>query len=133
MIWVHRCSVAWVSRQAAVGNSGQGACEALFMVHRNRLSSASPDTKRPGAIRPGLYMRTRKRCGFGLFRLRRVLGEGGVNFIFLDAGSGISGLAEVLFLGAVAGMRHGGALLFGIGLVGHFEISRRSRACPNRR
>src|SRR4030081_3552471 len=37
------------------------------MVHRNRLSSASPDTNRPGAIRPGLYMRTRKRWGCGLF------------------------------------------------------------------
>src|ERR1700682_1935996 len=58
MIWVHRCSVSYVSRQAAVGNSGQGACAASLMVHRNRLSSASPDTTRPGAIRPGLYMRT---------------------------------------------------------------------------
>src|SRR6266849_3028185 len=122
MIWVHRCSVAQVSRQAAVGNSGQRACEALFMIHRDRLSSASPDTNRPGAIRPGLYMRTRKRWGCGLFFLGQVLGEGGVDFVFLDAGIGISGLAEVLLLGTVAHharMRRGGAVgIFRIGLVG---------------
>src|SRR6266576_329493 len=42
------------------------------MIHLNGLSSASPDTNRPGAIRPGLYMRTRRRWGCGLFHLGRV-------------------------------------------------------------
>src|SRR5258707_15549552 len=99
------------------------------MVHRNRLASASPDTNRPGAIRPGLYMRTRKRWGCGLFFLGRVLGEGGVDFVFLDAGIGISGLTEVLFLGTVAhhaGMRLGGGLcLFWGGVFCYFENSPR--------
>src|SRR5258707_11951482 len=106
------------------------------MVHRNRLASASPDTNRPGAIRPGLYMRTRKRWGCGLFFLGRVLGEGGVDFVFLDAGIGISGLTEVLFLGTVAhhaGMRLGGApCFFPGGLVWPFRISRRGFAWPKR-
>jgi hypothetical protein len=30
-IWVQSCSVAQVSRHAAVGNSGHGACEMLLM------------------------------------------------------------------------------------------------------
>jgi hypothetical protein len=63
-------------------------------------------------------------------------GEGGVHFIFLDPGCGISGLTEVLLFGAVAhhaGMRRGGLLLgfvglLGIGLAGHFKVSRREGA-----
>jgi hypothetical protein len=41
-------------------------------------------------------------------------GEGGVHFIFLDPGCGISGLTKVLFFGAVAhhaGMRRAGCFL----------------------
>src|ERR1700682_5527990 len=133
MIWVHRCSVSYVSRQAAVGNSGQGACAASLMVHRNPLSSASPDTTRPGTIRPGLYMRTYNKLGCALFCLLGVLAKGGVDFVFFDAGLGISRLAEILLFGAVAhhaGMRLAGlfAGTFGIWLVGHFEISRRGCA-----
>src|SRR5450432_2538178 len=132
MIWVHRCSVSRVSRQAAVGNSGQGACAASLMVHRNRLSSASPDTTRPGAIRPGLYANL-QRLGCALFCLLGVLAKGGVDFVFFDASVGMSRLAEILLFGAVAhhaGMRLGGifAGTFGIWLVGHFEISRRECA-----
>src|SRR6266404_6795152 len=68
--------------------------------------------------------------------LARVLAEGGIDFVLLDAGRGISRLTEVLLFGAVAhhaGMRRGGGLLaiFGIGLVGHFKFSRRGCACSN--
>src|SRR5260370_27528779 len=136
MIWVHRCSVSWVSRQVAVGNSGEGACTASLMVHRNRLSSASPDTTRPGAIRPGLYMRTYNDWGCALFFLLGVLAKGGVDFVFFDAGSGISRLAEILLFGAVAhhaGMRLGGVFAgtLWVLLFCPFQISPRRFAEPN--
>ena len=97
-----------------VGNSGQGAWGALLMVHRDRLSSVSPHTARPGAIRPGPYTRIGKHWGCALLRLRRIVGEGGVDFAFFDAVRGIPGLAEILLFGAVAhhaGMRRSGFLI----------------------
>src|ERR1700761_998178 len=66
------------------------------------------------------------------------LAEGGIDFVFLDAGRGIAGLAEILLFGAVAhhaGMLVGGLAILmrglGIGLVAHDTVSRRGCARPN--
>src|SRR5882672_247981 len=99
------------------------------MRHHNAPSSVFPHMTRPGETRPAFIYTNLQALGMRASGLLRVLGEGGIDFALLDACGGISGLAEILLLGTVAHHTRvwfGGVLLavLGIGLVGHFEISR---------
>src|ERR1700731_2752329 len=109
----HRSRATPRSAIPAKGVAGRfaGRCSSVTVTfgHRHsRHDKAGRDPARP------LYANSRQLGMPALFCLGRVLAEGGVDFVFLDAGGGISRLIEVLLLGSVAhhaGMRRGGFFL----------------------